>query len=213
MTEQTARRAQRIEFANGVTLEIPTYDPTVRTDVWMDVFDGTYRFWLPVPQTQELETKCGFVDDQGFRHARGIFAIYGAVARGRYELEGRSVGFAVEGAASVAECRETIRLALIGGGTAVVDGVQVKVDASRAKQLVDNYLVPAAVEQSWDLAYLILHTMIHGRKQRPEEDGTTSKTAVRPADVEVTPAELGPVTDGEAGSAEPGEDPVAQASA
>lgn len=186
MTKEVASSTQRIEFANGVTLELPVPDQALRTDLWVDAFDGTYRLWLPLPQAQELEAKCGFTDDQGVRRPRGILAIYGAVARGRYELEGRSVGFAVEGAATIAECRETIRLALVGGGTAIVDGVQVKVDAARAKQLVDNYLAPAAVEQSWDLAYLVLHTLVHGRKQRPEEDGTTSKIAVAPAALAAT---------------------------
>ncbi|KQN19436.1 hypothetical protein ASE86_13270 [Sphingomonas sp. Leaf33] len=166
------RPAQRIEFANGTVLEIPRYDPRHRTDLWMDVFDGTYRFFLPIALDRELEEKC---------NGRAIIAIYGSVARGRYELEGKSVGFSVEGAASLHECLETIRLALIGGGTAIVDGMQVRIDATRAKQLVDVYLAPAPVEASWDLAYMILHTLVHGRMQRPEEDGTTSKTAVRPS--------------------------------
>ncbi len=179
-----SNRTRRIEFASGLVIELPPHDPTLRTDLWIEAFDGTYRLWLSLPEVQELEHKCGYIDAEGNRRPRGILGIYGAVARGRYELEGRSVGFAVEGAATVAECRETIRLALIGGGNAVVDGVQVKVDAYRAKQLVDNYLVPAAIEASWDLAYMILHTAVHGRKQRPEEDGTTSKIAVLPSDPE-----------------------------
>lgn len=176
----TFRPAQIVEFANGTKIEIPAADYTMRTDLWVDAFDGTYRLFLPLAQATELETKCGGVDGEGVRRPRGVFAIYGAVARGRYELEGRSVGFAAEGIATIAECRETIRLALIGGGAALVDGVETKVDAIRAKQLVENYLVPAAVEQSWDLAYLILHTLIHGRKQRPDEAGTSSRTAVFP---------------------------------
>lgn len=184
MTDSAPRASRVIEFGNGMKIELLASDPTLRVDLWIDEFDGKYRLALPIPQVQELQHKCGYADNDGIHHPRGIFAIYGAVARGRYELEGRSVGFAVEGVATLAECRETIRLALIGGGAALVDGERVKVDAARAKQLVENYLVPAPVERSWDIAYLILHTIIHGRRQRPNEAGISSIVAVYPSDEE-----------------------------
>lgn len=169
-----------IEFANGTKVVFPAPDPTLRTDLWVDALDGTYRLFLDMPTLVELERRCTYVDREGNRHPMGVFAIYGAVAKGRYELEGRSVGFAVEGAASIEHCRETVRLALIGGATAIIDGETVRINAKRAGELVETYLAPAPVEDSWNLAYLILHTAIHGRKERPEEVGTRSTQAIPP---------------------------------
>lgn len=175
--EATAKGATLTQ-ADGRVVYIPKPDYTLRTDLWADAFDGTYRFWLDLPMTEELETKFG----------KGIFAIYGSVARGRYELEGKSVGFANEGAASLPECRAVIWMALAGGKVGIVDGAEVKVDANRARQLVDRYLVSAPAEQSWDLAFLILHTAVLGRKERPEEAGTRSSEAVPPVTPDATEA-------------------------
>lgn len=170
-----------IEFANGTKMEISKANYTKRVDLWADLFDGTYRLFMDAPHICELERKCSYVDRDGNQRARGIFEIYGAIAKGRYELEGRSVGFAVEASASLSECRETVRLALIGGGHALVDGEQIRVDAQLARRLVDNYLVPAPVEESWNLAYLMLHTVMYGRECRPEEIGVSIHKAVFPA--------------------------------
>jgi len=155
--------------------------PALRTDVWVDAFDGTYRLFLDMPHVCEIERKCGFVDRNGDRQPCGLFAVYGRVAKGRYELDGKQVGFSVEGQATITDCRETVRLALIGGGMGLVGGEQVKVTPRRAEELIATYLAPAPVEESWNLAFLILHAAIHGRPARANEAGASSMQPVPPA--------------------------------
>lgn len=157
-------------------------DQSLRTDVWVNAFDGTYRLFLDTPQIAELERKCGFTDKDGNRQVRGILGIFGRVAKGRYELEGRAVGFAAEGEATIDDCRETVRLALTGGGNAIVDGERIRIDATRAKGLVLNYLVSAPIEESWNLAFLALHTAIHGRKKTEAEASVPANRAVFPGE-------------------------------
>lgn len=179
MTDTPAAESS-VEFVNGDRVVISAADQTLRTDVWVQCFDGVYRFFLGQAQIAELERKCGFTDREGNKQVRGIFAIFGRVAKGRYELKGEPVGLPSEGEATIDDCRETVRLALIGGGHAIVNGERVQIGAQRASQLVATYLAPAPMEQSWNLAYLALYTLIHGRKQSAAEAGTASTTAVYP---------------------------------
>lgn len=70
-----ARRPQETYYATDKTA------PTLRTDVWVNAFDGTYRLFLDMPHVCEIERKCGFVDRNGDRQPCGLFAVYGRVAR------------------------------------------------------------------------------------------------------------------------------------
>lgn len=116
--------------------------------------DGDYLFALFVPQIGELQTKCGI----------GIGGLFARVLRGRYVLnDGRNVGMPTEGEYYLADLTETIRLALIGGNSGVVDGETVKVDPVRAKQLVEAYVFPARpLDEAWTLAAAILSALING---------------------------------------------------
>lgn len=154
--------------------------PALRTDVWVDAFDGAYRLFLDMPHICEIERKCGFVDRNGDRQPCGLFAVYGRVAKGRYDLDGKQVGFAVEGEATITDCLETVRLALTGGGMAVVNGELVKVSPQRANELIDAYLKLGPVEEAWNLAFLILHAAIHGRPARENEIGVSIRQPVPP---------------------------------
>lgn len=172
---------------NGKTVPLRDTQNTKRTDIWVDIFDGTYRLFLNIPQMTELERKCGYRDKEGNFRPRGIFEIFGSIARGRYELDGKPVGFAAEGVATLLDCRETVRQGLIGGGAAIVDGEHVRVDANRARELLEAYLEPAPVEESWTLAFIILNTVVYGREQRPDEEGTSSREAVYPTGDKLNP--------------------------
>lgn len=68
-------------------------------EVVLDWADGTYMFRLPVNQLIELEEKC----------SAPFTVVYSRLTEGRY---------------SVTDVRETIRLALIGGGLDPVDAVK-----------------------------------------------------------------------------------------
>lgn len=151
-----------------------------RTDLWVDAFDGLYRLFLPLPLLCELEGKAGYIDKDGNRRACSIFVLYDRVSKGRYELDGQPVGYPAEGAASANDCLETVRLALVGGGHAIVHGARVKVTAARAMELVKAYLENAPLEESWKLAFLILNAVISGREAKPNEVGKSSRIVVFP---------------------------------
>lgn len=150
-------------------------DHTVRVDLWLREFDGTYRFALPMPQMTELERQCG---------DRGIFAIYGGLAAGRYRLDGQPVNAPHEGQGGSRDVFETVRLGLIGGGVGVVNGEQIKVTPQIAADLVDTYLRPAPMERAWNIAFAILDARINGRGATEQEiaAGNDSRTAVIPDD-------------------------------
>ncbi len=180
--EFNADTHMRLPSGKVVPLADPAY--TKRTDLWVDAFDGTYRLFLPLAQLVELERKSGYIDKDGNQRAGSVFQVYDRVSKGRYELDGKAVGFASEGAATLNDCRETVRLALIGGGHAVVAGERVKISSRRALELVETYLSDAPLEEAWTLAFLILNAAICGREQEPHEVGHHSRTPVFPLSAE-----------------------------
>lgn len=131
---------------------------TRRIDCWMEVGDGHYRLKLG-RRLFELEEKIN----------RGAFQIYGSVARGRYEQNGESFGFATEGAASRNTCREVVRLGLVGGGQAVIDGRLVQVDGPAANKLLARYIDDGPAELLWDMAFAIMSCAIEGREMTEAE--------------------------------------------
>lgn len=171
MTIESNAPASTVELPGGMRVSFKRAPKDVRVDLWLEAFDGWYRFHLDLPRTEELERLTG----------KGVFAIYGALIRGRYEAAGETINFAAEATATLAECHETIRLALVGGGMGVVDGAVVKVDAPRAKQLVNAYVVPTPNVWAWNVAAAILDTRIEGRPARPEEIGADLTKPVVPA--------------------------------
>lgn len=160
--------------------------PRYRTDVWIRCFDGAaYRFWLTLEQMAKLEDEFAYADAEGHRRSSGILRVFGAIAKGRYELDGKQVGFAAEGEASIRECHRIITEALIGGKCAYADGEFTTIDRSLARDLVQAHLACAPVEDSWSLAFAILNVIIHGRSHTEAEQGKPSSFVVSPSDDEV----------------------------
>lgn len=126
------------------------------TAVHLPFADGEYRFWLPLPQVVELERKTGvsiLVIEERLRGAIGVDG----------PQEDPTFLFLGGGSATVTDVRETLRLALWGGGGGLVDGQEVEVGPNTARQLVDAYVYPArpfaeGVVQAWR----VLHAAIHG---------------------------------------------------
>lgn len=124
------------------------------TAISLPFADGEYRFWLPLPQVFELERTCGDVSvismEERFRASIGVDEQGGFVFTGG-------------GAAMVKEVRETIRLGLIGGATAMVDGAEVEIGPQRAKQLIEAYCYPVRpLSEGVVLAWQILNAAIFG---------------------------------------------------
>lgn len=126
----------------------------METAVELPFGDGTYRFWLPLPQIVALERKCGdtsiLVIEERLRGSIGVDAEGGFT-------------FAGGGAAMVTDVRETIRQALTGGNSGMVDGQEIEVGPIRASQLIDQYVYPARpLSEGVVTAWRILHAAIHG---------------------------------------------------
>jgi hypothetical protein len=145
--------------------------PALRVDLTVPFADGLYRFLLTPKEMEELQLLCGSLDRSGNRQPVGIFAIYGRLSRGRLVMENGDIDWnnlsmmdAIQGEALVADCAQVIRLGLIGGDKAVVDGQEQRVPPARARQLVDQYVLGRPIEEAWTLAFAILGARIGGRK-------------------------------------------------
>ena len=141
----------------------------VETSVQLPFADGQYRFWLGLPQIVALERACADTSiltiEERMRAAIG--------------QDGDEFVFLGGGAAMIADVRETIRLAIIGGNHALIDGEEVEVGPIKAKQLVDEYVCPARpLAEGVVLAWRILHATIFGvrldAKKKPEADSEES---------------------------------------
>lgn len=138
------------------------------TRVELPFADGTYSFWLPLPQVFEVERKTGdtslLVLEERMRAAIG------------QDAEGAFV-FAGGGAAMVADVREVIRCALIGGNAGMVEGEEIEVGPVAAKQLVDSYVYPARpLAEGVVLAWRILQAAIYGIRLDGSKKKTDSET-------------------------------------
>jgi hypothetical protein len=145
----------------------------VQTHIDLAFADGTYRFALGLAQINELQIKCN----------AGIGAIFARVLQGRV-TEDVSTGHPAYAAYYLTDLTETVRQGLIGGGSGIVDGQEVKVSSLRANALIDNYLLALPLMEQWDLAAAILHAKIIGytgdaddapeKKSPMTEDGSTT---------------------------------------
>lgn len=138
----------------------------METALTTDFADGQYRFWLPLPQVFELERGCD----------ASIITMEERLRGGIGQDEAGNVVFIGGAGDTVQVIRETIRLGLIGGNSAMVDGQEREVGPLRAKELVDNYTYPARpLAESAALAWLILSTAVFGvrlkKKADPEPQG------------------------------------------
>lgn len=101
----------------------------MKNSVELEFGDGTYTFKLGLGQIDELQDKCG----------AGIGTIYKRVLQGDYRVE---------------DCKETVRLGMIGGGVSAVE----------ARRTVDRYtgLDTFTVQNLWNLALTILVACVQG---------------------------------------------------
>ena len=132
------------------------------TDITINFGDGAYKFALLLPQQIELEDKCGATDAQGVRRRKGIIEIYADVIAGLLVVDGQIVANPTAGRASAYECREVVRLALIGGNYGMVEDKEITVGPVRALQLVERYIDARPLIERWTLAAAILRAAVEG---------------------------------------------------
>lgn len=140
-----------------------------------DFADGTYRFWLPMPQTIELERNCGQRDDQGKLHPKSIMTLFEQINEAMGPDGNGSAVWIGGGAASPFELNEVIRLGLIGGNHGEAGGMVIEVGPIVAKRLVAEYGYPARpVREVMGHAWRILYAAIVGidvKKKAPAKPG------------------------------------------
>ena len=118
-----------------------------RGDVTTEWADGTYTFRLTLAGIIELEDKCG----------AGIAIIAARLGQSLF---------------SSTDVMETLRIALIGGGTSPVD----------AKKLVERYAMPFVA--NWSIAHAVVGGAMYGfevsplPKQTPAEQVTAQLTGL-----------------------------------
>lgn len=132
------------------------------TDIWIDFGDGSYKFALLLPQQIEIERVAGFIDAQGNQRRKGIIELYSDVIAGVGVESGQIVVNPYLGRASAFDCREIIRLALIGGNAGEVNGSPISVSPVKAKALVEAYIDTAPLVDRWTLACAILRAAVEG---------------------------------------------------
>lgn len=130
----------------------------METSITLEFADGEYLFALGLRQINEIQNVCDM----------GIGAVFARVARGIYHRKTEAgevlFGDPTQSEYRIEDLTAIIRQGLIGGGQGTVDGEQVKVDATRANQLIDAYVLAdrQPIEKSWKLAYTILAGRIVG---------------------------------------------------
>jgi len=140
------------------------------TSVDLDFADGNYTFALPIQQVLELERKCG---------GKSIFRMYDEIGAGLGINAGDPV-YMGGGDAMLTDVRETIRLGLIGGNSASVNGEEITVGPRAALQLVEGYTYPARpLVESQRIAWAILNAAIEGIELKKKADPEKPKPARR----------------------------------
>lgn len=104
----------------------------LRGETSLDWADGTYSFRLSLAGAIELEEKCD----------APIAVIHARLIGGAYK---------------VSDVRETIRIALIGGG----------MDPVKALNLVRKYVDDRPLAESWIIARVIMGGLFHGFAEHP----------------------------------------------
>ena len=135
----------------------------METALTTDFADGTYRFWLPLPQAFELQRSA---DVSIIEFEQALRDGVGQDADGKFAFLGG-------GAVSVKAILEVVRLGLIGGGFGMVQGEEIEVGPLRAKELLETYVYPARpLSEAAALAYHIAYAAVFGvklKKKAPAE--------------------------------------------
>lgn len=141
------------------------------TSIDLNFADGEYTFRLGLEGINEIQRKCR--EASGL--PSGIGAVFARVLRGCIPTGSGEISLAPGAAEFYAQdVIEPIRQGLIGGGVGMVDGVEVKVTASSANELIKNYVLTRPLVDSWSLAASILSACVVGydppKKDEPAQE-------------------------------------------
>lgn len=130
--------------------------------IWLEFADGQYFAHLNNKRINEVETKTGF----------NLGDIYSRTMVGMYrDTDDEWVIQPFEAKFSNREIVEVIRQGFIGGGKAIVDGVEKKIEAFHVNHLINSYLEDRPRVEAWKLAAAILHATMEGYESPGEAGG------------------------------------------
>lgn len=129
-------------------------------EITLEFADGEYLFRLPLVLLAELQqlrgTPVTWPDGSAGLRPKAFGTIWREQMTGEYDP---------------LDCRQIVRLALIGGGRGVTaEGVDVEVSAPRAERLVATYFDPWPQQDKWDLARAILVAVAQGYVPPRDDD-------------------------------------------
>lgn len=130
--------------------------------------DGAYNFKLTLHGIKEIQDKTG----------GGIGAVWQRLAASRLNFMGEDVGIPNEAQFKIQDIVEPIRQGLIGGGSGIVDGEDIKVTQHKANELIERYVASEPLQAGWALAYAIVGGLIEGYEP-PDEKPKPKKKVVR----------------------------------
>lgn len=142
------------------------------SEIELKFADGSYTFKLPIKQIHEVERKC--------REASGIPSgigdIFARVLKGCVQVGDEVMLVPSSAAFYVSDIVETLRHGLIGGGTGVVNGEEIKVTPIIANRLIDTYVLEKPLADSWNMAASVLGACVVGYDP-PKKDLPASERA------------------------------------
>lgn len=138
----------------------------MQSTIDLEFADGEYTFALPLPQINELQTKCGI----------GIGGLYARVIKGHVLIQGELYQDPAHAEFFVQDIVETLRQGLIGGGKGMVDGAEVQVSAAVANRLIQNYVAGHPLKPFWAIAASVLTACVMGYDP-PKKAGPAGKPA------------------------------------
>lgn len=135
-----------------------------RNTIEMLFADGAYTFALPAPRIEELQRKTGIgIGELPPRLWAGLNVVGQKVI-----VDPNATKF------HYADIVETIRQALIGGGTGVVNGEEVKVTPAVAERLLQSYVFTQPIGEYQSLAATVVTACVHGYEP-PKKDEPAPK--------------------------------------
>lgn len=141
------------------------------TAIALDFAGGRYTFWLPMARICEVERNRG---------DKSIVTMYEEFSAGiGIDQESEDPRFFGAGPVRIADVREIIRCAAIGGGSAVIADEEVKVSPNDAARLVADYVDGRPFTETVPVAWAILNATIMGvslKKKAQPDAGEQSPT-------------------------------------
>lgn len=135
------------------------------TAVELKFADGDYRFFLPMREIVQLERECD----------KSVIQMCDEMGQSLGMLPGSETAHFIGGGPTrYVEIRNTIRLALIGGNKALVDGEEKEVGPLTARTIVETYVDGRPVSETLPVAWAVLNAAVMGvslKKKDTAADG------------------------------------------